>query len=383
MISLLRLIIICLISATISAASVSFFIISLKTITDLRILLPGLIYFLPIAGILIGICNHKFGRASGGGLHLILDEVKTPRKILSWMTAPLIYLGTLFSHLVGASTGREGAAIQIGTSLSDQLNHFFSLNPYERRTILSSSIATSFGVAIGAPAAGVVFAWEICKSGRWRSLPYSILASLFALKLTPYFGLSHISWRIPEIPKVSVDMLWGLPAIAIAMAFVANIFIWTHCKIDSWARYYLPSTILRGLLGSSVLLGLFLLIGSTQYAGLGLSTIEATLQGVGQNQDVWYKLTATILSLVTGLKGGEFTPLVFMGSSLGASLASILPYSYDFLAAIGFVTIYACVMRAPWAMAVMAAEIFSPGIFLYALLVTSLASLLTRHPRSN
>lgn len=378
MISFIRLILICLIAAAISAASVSFFINSLKAITDLREFLPGLIYFLPIAGLLIGVFNHKYGRVSGGGLHLILDEVKTPRKILSWMTAPLIYLGTLFSHLVGASTGREGSAIQIGTSLADQLNHFFSLDPFERRTILSATLATSFGVAIGAPAAGIVFAWEICKAGRWRSLPYSILATLFAIKLTPYFGLPHTSWRIPEIPPFSFDMLWGLPALAIAMAFVANIFIWSHFKLDEWAKTYLPSTILRGLVGSTLLLGLFLLLGHSRYTGLGLDTIEETLQGVGQPHDVWLKLTSTILSLLAGLKGGEFTPLVFIGSSLGAALAQVLPYSFDFLAALGFVTLYGCVMRAPWAMAVMASEIFSPGIFPYALIVTSMASLLTR-----
>jgi H+/Cl- antiporter ClcA len=383
MISFFRLIIICLISAAIAAASVSFFITSLKAITDLRDFLPGLIYFLPLAGLIIGIFNHKFGRVSGGGLHLILEEVKTPRKILSWMTAPLIYLGTLFSHLVGASTGREGAAVQIGTSLADQLNHFFSLNPFERRTVLSATIATSFGVAIGAPLAGIIFAWEICKAGRWRSLPYFILATLFALKLTPYFGLPHISWRIPTIPLFSLDMLWGLPAVAIAMAFIANIFIWTHSKLDDLSKRYLSSTILRGLVGSSLLLGLFLLIGNSRYAGLGLNTIEATLQGVTEPHDMWYKLSATILSLVAGLKGGEFTPLVFIGSSLGAALSQVLPFSFDFLAVIGFVTIYGCVMGAPWTMAVMAAEIFSPGIFPYALIVTSMASLLTRRANTH
>ena len=96
-----------------------------------------------------------------------------------------------------------------------------------------------------------------------------------------------------------------------------------------------------------------------------------------------YKLSATILSLVAGLKGGEFTPLVFIGSSLGAALSQVLPFSFDFLAAIGFVTIYGCVMGAPWTMAVMAAEIFSPGIFPYALIVTSMASLLTRRANTH
>lgn len=380
MISFFRHILICLIGAAIASSSVSFFIKSLKAITDLREFLPDLIYFLPLAGLIIGIFNLKFGRVSGGGLQLILDEVKAPRKILSWMTAPLIYFGTLLSHLVGASTGREGAAIQIGTSLADQLNHFFALDAIERRTVLSVTIATSFGVAIGAPVAGIIFAWEICKAGRWRSLPYSIMASVFALKLTPYFGLPHISWRIPTIPLFSFDMLWGLPAVAIAMAFVANIFIWTHYKLEDWSKRYFPSPILRGLVGSTLLLGFFLLIGHSQYAGLGLNTIEANLQGVSGPYDLWFKLSATVLSLVAGLKGGEFTPLVFIGSSLGATLSQVLPFSFDFLAAIGFVTVYGCVIGAPWTMAVMAAEIFSPGIFPYALIVTSLASLLTRRP---
>jgi H+/Cl- antiporter ClcA len=178
-------------------------------------------------------------------------------------------------------------------------------------------------------------------------------------------------------------MLWGLPAVAIAMAFIANIFIWTHSKLDDLSKRYLSSTILRGLVGSSLLLGLFLLMGNSRYAGLGLNTIEATLQGVTEPHDMWYKLSATILSLVAGLKGGEFTPLVFIGSSLGAALSQVLPFSFDFLAVIGFVTIYGCVMGAPWTMAVMAAEIFSPGIFPYALIVTSMASLLTRRANTH
>lgn len=379
--SLLRKVFFSLSAAAIAAAAVTVFQRSLDVVTEFRAFLPGLVVLLPVAGLVIGYFNQLFGRVSGGGVSLVLFEMTQGQKCLSLITAPLIYLGTLLSHLVGASTGREGAALQIGAGLADQLGRVVVLTPRERQLVLMSALTASFGVALAAPVAGIVFVLEFSRTRRWSSLPYLVLAALVGQRMSSWLEAPHTVWRVPELPTWSLSHLWAIPALALAFAFIASLYLWLHAVLDQTSKRWIPSAALRTGIAGALLLWLYWSLGETRYAGLGIPVIEGALAGVARDVDAWFKLATTVVSTALGFKGGEFTALVFIGSTAGVTLAQVLPLTAEFAAALGFVALFAAVTGTPLTMAVVAAEVFLPGIFPWALAVTLLTSRLTRGRR--
>lgn len=379
--SLLRKIFLTVVAAGLSAAAVTFFQKSLNVVTEFREFLPGLVVLLPLAGLVIGFFNQRFGRLSGGGVSLVLYEMTHAQKVLSWITVPLIYLGTLLSHLVGASTGREGAALQIGATFADQMSRFVSLSVSERQLLLMSALAASFGTALSAPVAGVVFVWEFSRARRWSGLPFLVLAAVVAQRIAAWLELPHTVWRVPEVPSWQLTHLWGLPGTVLAFAFIASLYLWLHHHLDHLGKRWVPSSALRTALAGAALLAFYWSLGETRYAGLGVPVIEGALSGVARDTDSWLKMGTTLVSTALGFKGGEFTALVFIGSTAGVTLAQLLPFAPEFLAALGFVAVFAAVTGTPLTMAVVAAEIFLPGIFPWALAVTVLTNKLTRGAR--
>lgn len=379
--SFLRKIFLTVFAASLSAAAVTFFQKSLNVVTEFREFLPGLVVLLPVAGLVIGFFNQRFGRLSGGGVSLVLYEMIQTQKILSWITVPLIYVGTLLSHLVGASTGREGAALQIGATLADQVSRFFPLAGPERQLLLKSALVASFGTALAAPVAGIVFVWEFSRTRRWRSLPYLFVAAIIGQKVSVWLQVPHTVWRIPTLPDWQLTHVWGLPGLVLAFAFIASLYLWLHHHLDQLGKRWVSSPALRTALAGLGLLAFYWAQGETRYAGLGIPVIEGALSGVARDMDSWFKMGTTLVSTALGFKGGEFTALVFIGSTAGVTLAQILPFTPEFLAALGFVSVFAAVTGAPLTMAVVAAEIFLPGIFPWALIVTVLTNKLTRGVR--
>jgi H+/Cl- antiporter ClcA len=118
------------------------------------------------------------------------------------------------------------------------------------------------------------------------------------------------------------------------------------------------------------LLGLYLLFPLTQYQGLGLEVIRAAFVSAPSPETPFFKLLLTALTLAVGFKGGEFVPLVFIGTTAGSVLANHWQEPLGFFAALGFVSLFGAAAKTPWSCAVLAVEYFGWEIAPYALLVT-------------
>ena len=169
------------------------FLISLDWATKTREHHQILLIGLPFIGLLIGWIHHKFGNEASRGNNLILDEIHDPQKIVPFRMAPLILGGTVLTHLFGGSAGREGTAVQMGASLSDQLSRFFRIKNGERKILLAAGAGAGFGAAIGAPWAGVVFGMEVI-SVRLFILLYSLHSYV------PSFKTGLLDSRTPDCP---------------------------------------------------------------------------------------------------------------------------------------------------------------------------------------
>ncbi|VTP95651.1 Voltage gated chloride channel [Sphingobacterium daejeonense] len=95
-----------------------------------------MIAFLPVAGLLIGLLYHYYGRNVEAGNNLLIDNIHNPKEIIPLRMAPFVYLGTIVTHLFGGSAGREGTAIQMAGSIADQFSKPFRLSSSDRKILL-------------------------------------------------------------------------------------------------------------------------------------------------------------------------------------------------------------------------------------------------------
>ena len=336
---------------------------------------------LPLAGLLVG-CLYKYAGASvEAGNHLILDEIHDPKQTIPLRMTPLILLGTLMTHLFGGSAGREGTAIQTGASLADQLARPFRLNARERRILLMAGISAGFGSVFGTPLAGGIFGIEVLAIGTmsYDAIVPCFLAAFAAALTTHAWGVAHTMYRVTGVPVLGVrGVLFAAIAGAVfgvvGMAFARTTHAITHLfkKLIRWEP-------LRPFGGGVIVALAVFALGTTRYIGLGIPTI---LEAFGSRQPPWewaLKFLFTVVTLGAGFKGGEVTPLFFIGATLGNALSYILPLPSSLLAGMGFVAVFAGAANTPIASTLMAVELFGGEAGAYAGIACVFAYLFSGH----
>ena len=342
-----------------------------------------LVYLLPLAGFLIGWIYLHYGGESVRGNTLVLEEIHGPQRGLPASMAPLILGSTLLTHLTGGSAGREGTAVQMGAALADQLGCRLKISAEDRRRLLVAGAGAGFGAAIGAPLAGALFGMEVVRAGRLKPFAVweSLVASLVGYLLTRALGAPHTEWPAIESIVFSWPVFLAVALSALAFGLVARIFVASvHAVARAQARFiaYPP---LRPFLGGILVLGIFTLLGTRRYEGLGLGVIQEALRGAGATfSDPFWKALLTALTIGSGFKGGEFIPLVFVGSTLGTALGAVLPAPAPLLSALGFAAVFGAGANTPLACTLMAAELFGWEIAPYALMACLLAYYVSGHP---
>lgn len=331
---------------------------------------------LPLVGFAIGYGYHRFGKVPidvARGNNLVIDEIHDPKKTIPLRIVPLVFFGTILTHLFGGSAGREGTAVQMGAGLSDAVAVKFQVSPSERRILLMTGAGAGFAAAIGAPIAGLVFGMEVIRVGRFKldAILQCSIAAFIAFGTTLLLQAPHSKYPRFEIPALSLDVLKSvLPSIliaGIAFGLAARLFVLlTHAVEKSFVKIKYPPS--KPFIGGLMVLGLYGLVGNLRYAGLGIETIQSSLLESASFLDPLYKAVATALTIGSGFKGGEFIPLVFIGTTLGSALAILLPASLQLLGALGFSSVFGAAANTPLACAVMACEIFGWQIAPYALI---------------
>lgn len=355
-------------AGVLAGLAATIFLVLLQWATATREAHPGLIRLLPFGGLLIGLVYHHYGRDVAGGNNLILDEIHQPNKTIPVRMAPLILLGTVMTHLFGGSAGREGTAVQMGASLSDQLSSFFRIEPAERKILLAAGAGAGFGAAIGAPWAGAVFGMEVVQIGKLRLFAWfeCLVASFTGYLVTILLQAPHSVYPRPQ----NIDYEWKTLLLVILFGSLCGIVAFSFTGFTHVVERLIGRSIqyppFKPLAGGLLLLLLYRLEGSYLYAGLGIPVIQEALSKPSELQVPLLKGFFTALTLASGFKGGEFVPLVFIGTTFGSALSAFFNVSPPLLAAVGFSAVFAGAANTPIACALMAMEIFGPEIGGYA-----------------
>ena len=93
--------------------------------------------------------------------------------------------------------------------------------------------------------------------------------------------------------------------------------------------------------------------------------LNAFKMGGVDNFSWFWKIIFTVITLSTGFKGGEVTPLFFIGATLGNVIAMHTGVPVDLFAAIGFVSVFAGATKTPIACLIMGVELFGSEHVLY------------------
>ena len=326
------------------------------------------IALLPIGGFMSGWLYQRYGQSVEAGNNLLLETIHEASSTIPLRMAPLVLLGTVLTHLFGGSAGREGTALQIAGSLADQLNHIVQFKPDDRRILLMAGLSGGFASVFGTPLAGTVFGLEVLAIGtiRHTALFPCLIAAIVGDRVTVFLGLNHTIYRHAEAVLVTPATLSAALFAGAIFGVTAMVFVKLTHKTNQLFKTYISYGPFRPMIGGSIIALIVLAIGSTKYIGLGIPTIVNAFQIPLNPWDFVAKIGLTALTLGSGFKGGEVTPLFFIGATLGNVLSSVLPLSMPLLAGMGFVAVFGGAANTPIAAMLMGIELFGAesGVFM-------------------
>ncbi|MEO6851831.1 MAG: voltage-gated chloride channel family protein [Mucilaginibacter sp.] len=368
-----------------TGATVALFLWLLNLAIHFRFTHTWFLYLLPIAGVLIHFVYKLYGKSSEKGNNLIMDEIHQPGGGIPTRMAPLVLAATVVTHLFGGSAGREGTAVQIGGSIADFFGRLFKLNAKDTRTVLMAGIAAGFGAVFGTPLTGAIFAIEVLAIGRlqYDAIIPCLIASIFADQTVALIGIHHTLYHIDpfstkplfDIPFIHFDyFLLAKIVLASALFGLASYLfsIMVH-GVKRISLHYIKKTWLVPAIGGLIIIGLTILINRQDYLSLGIDaqfadsvTIPSSFHQGGADTFSWlWKTIYTTITLGTGFKGGEVTPLFYIGATLGNTLSQLFNAPVGLFAALGFIAVFAGATNTPLACTFMGIELFGGEYALY------------------
>jgi H+/Cl- antiporter ClcA len=358
------------------------FLFLLEWATAFRELHPELVYWLPAAGLVIGALYARWGQPIRGGNNLVIDTVHETDKQIPLRMAPMVLVGTVLTHLFGGSAGREGTAVQMGGSLADALAHRLRVDADTRRELLAAGIAGGFGSVFGTPIAGAVFGLEVIVVGRlgYEALLPALVASVVGDIVTRSLGIVHTVYPAPAPLPLSGWVVLKWLVFAVAVAGVAILFVEGTHRLKKLLEGRVPWLPVRMALGGLAVVGLWQLVGTDMYLGLGVPAIVRSFVDPQLPELAFaWKLLFTAITLGSGFLGGEVTPLFFIGAALGNVLARLLGLPLDLGAAVGMAALFAAAANTPLALSIMAVELVGASVLPHVAIVATVAYLLTGH----
>lgn len=345
-----------------------FFHICVEKATEIRVEMPWLIWLLPIGGTAIVFLYKKTGMEKDRGTNLVLDAVRS-NEPLNIKTAPLIFVSTVITHLFGGSSGREGAALQIGGSIASYVGTHIKLDEKDQRIITMCGMAAGFSALFGTPVAAVVFAMEVVSVGvmYYSAIVPCIIASAVGAYIASVFDIAPTSFSIiGSIPTIELLTIFKVIVLAVLCAAVSMLFCLTLKKTH---KLYdkIPNKTVAAIVGGLAVAILTFIIGTTDYNGAGMDVIGRAVAGEAEYEAFILKIIFTALTLGAGFKGGEIVPTLFVGATFGNVAGKLLGLGGSFGAGLGMAALFCGVTNCPLTSLILSIELFgTEGLIYYA-----------------
>ena len=325
-----------------------------------------LLYLLPVGGLLIVALYRGIKLKESIGTNQVILAVRQDGRVPVRL-APVIFSGTLLTHLLGGSAGREGAALQLGGSLGSCIGRLANLRTQNLHLATLCGMSAMFSAVFGTPLAAAVFSIEvICVGWMYYSAIFPcMVASVTGYGVSVLLGTHPMRFTLHQIPRISAVSMAQTVGFSVLLALVSILFCvamrTSHKAIKKW----LKNPYLRVVVGGVTVVALTLLLGTRAYNGAGISTLEAALSGQALPWAFVLKLLITAITLGAGYKGGEIVPAFFVGATFGCTVAAFCELPAGFGAALGMIAVFCGVTNCPITSLLLAAELFSAQGMLY------------------
>ena len=281
----------------------------------LKIGLPAL------GGLIVGpIIYFGAHEAMGHGVPEVMEAVVLRGGRIRSRVALVKILASGISIGSGASVGREGPIVQIGSSIGSTMARLLRVAGGREKTMVGCGAAAGIAATFNAPIAGVLFAIEVLL-GDFGLSTFSpvVLSSVTATTISRYYFGDFPAFVIPTYYVVSLWEFLFYPVLGIAAGLVALLFITSLYRCEDLFNELKIPDYLKPALGG-------LLLGCLLYQwpyvfGVGYGAVNLSLT----NQMpvlllfglVFIKILATSITLGSGASGGIFAPSLFIGAMTG------------------------------------------------------------------
>ena len=346
--------------------------------TALRTTYPWLIFLLPLAGLLIVFLYQHTNQPNDISTNLVLESIRSS-KHLPLIMAPLIFISTTLTHLVGGSSGREGAALQLGGSLSTFIGDCFHLDENDLHVLTMCGMSAAFAALFRTPIGATVFAMEVVSVGimYYVALVPCIIASLIGYAISGHFGVESTSFKLKLLSTFDILTLIKVVGLGILCAILSICF----CKALHVAHHiyskYLKNPYWRVIVGSCLLIALILILPAEDYLGAGMPVIEKALFGSARYEAFILKILFTAITLGAGFKGGEIVPSFFVGATFGAAFGPLLGLPSSFSASLGLIALFCGVTNCPMTSFILSTEMFGDQGSIYFMLIIAISYMLS------
>ena len=348
-----------LIMGTICGLVGTAFHICVKYATGFRENNHMIIYFLPLAGIVIVFIYRICGIRHSKGTNLVIGSIRSVEDEIPSRMAPLIFISTVITHLFGGSSGREGAALQIGGSIGVSIGKLFKLDDSDKHILTLCGMSAVFSALFGTPITAALFSMEVISIGilYYCAFVPCLFSSVIAYAITKKLHVVHDHYNIAGMPT-SVDVPLVIKVIGLAIL----------CAVHKLFRKYFKNQYVRVFAGGVMLVLLNIILNTTDYNGTGMNIIAQALNGEAKPTAFLLKALFTAITIGCGFRGGEIVPSFFVGATFGCVMGGLMGLDPGFAAALGMVCFFCGVVNCPLTSLFLSIELFGAhGILLFTI----------------
>ncbi len=295
---------------------------------------PWIILAPVLGGVIVVFLVRQFApEAKGHGVPEVMDAIYYQGGRIRTIVVLIKSLASALSIGTGASIGREGPIIQIGSGIGSTLGQIGRLPTWQTVTLVAAGAGAGIAATFNTPLGGVMFAIELMlpELSARTFLPVVLATGTATYVGRMFFGVepaflapSHVLSNL--LVPTSAEFLPLYVVLGCLCGLASALFVWFLHFMEDLFDDMPGNAYTRHIVGMAILGALFYAMfrafGNYHVEGVGYATIQQVLAGeinVGWFLGLLFlaKLFATCLSLGSGSSGGIFSPSLFLGATLG------------------------------------------------------------------